>query len=391
MKISASGLSAQAVSAFWNTGAVPRGLPAPAYTSQAFFARECETVFFDHWVFAAFAHELATAGDVCPIQVAGRPVLLVRGGDGELRAFENVCRHRCLQLVTAAGNAGQTLRCPYHAWTYGLDGTLMITPFFGGSQPREVPPGFDRRDHGLKALRCAEWHDWVFVNLSGRAQSFESFIAPIGAWISDMNVDALVALPALDFDNVQCNWKFLIENFIEPYHVPVVHAKTTEQPLANHYVIDNGPCLGCAIDVEAMEVRDGHHDDGAHPSAPVRDGALAASSRYLTLFPNFVLARYLPNQLGVHLNTPLAPGTTAQRRVIYVPHDIAANAAEMAALRSLWQKVHREDHAMCERLQSGRTADVAQQGGVISPVWEPAVRRFQERILATMGAGRHER
>ena len=114
-------LGAEALAALDAPGPVARGLASTAYTSEAFFALENERLFPASWVFAGFAHEVARPGDVMPVSVAGRPVLLVRGTDGALRAFHNVCRHRCLKLVDAPRNVGRAIRCPYHSWTYGLD------------------------------------------------------------------------------------------------------------------------------------------------------------------------------------------------------------------------------------------------------------------------------
>ena len=162
-------LGAARLDAFEAPGPVATGLPGEAYTSEAFLALENERIFSDSWVFAGFAHELASAGDAVPVTVAGRPVLLVRDAELEIRAFHNVCRHRCLKLVDAPGNVGRAIRCPYHAWTYGLDGVLHIAPYFGGRDPRMTPPGFNRGKHGLVPVRSSTWHDWVFVDLGGAA------------------------------------------------------------------------------------------------------------------------------------------------------------------------------------------------------------------------------
>ena len=110
-------LGAEALAAFEAAGPVVRGLPAAAYTSEAFFALETERIFADSWIFAGLGHELARPGDVVPVTVAGKPVLLVRDANGEVRAFHNVCRHRCLMLVEEPCNVGPAIQCPYHTWT----------------------------------------------------------------------------------------------------------------------------------------------------------------------------------------------------------------------------------------------------------------------------------
>ena len=362
-------LGAEALAAFETPGAVARGLPAAAYTSEAFFALENERLFADSWVFAGLAHEIARPGDVVPVTVAGKPVLLVRDAAHEVRAFHNVCRHRCLKLVDEPGNVGPTIQCPYHSWTYRLDGALHIAPYFGGHDPSAAPAGFDRAQHGLAPVRSATWHDWVFVNLNGTAPPLEEFIAPIQRWLAGFDLTRIRHVVTIDLGEIAANWKLLIENFIEPYHVQFVHATTTEQPLTDHYTVNEGGCLGCAVDVSGTARR---------------KDTLSADSRYLTLFPNFVLGLYLPNEVGVHLDVPLAPDRTLQRRATYRlgPEPVTTDQAN--ELAKLWRDVHVEDQVICERLQQGRASEVADDGGVLSPVWEDSVRSFQERVMKSL-------
>ena len=260
------------------------------------------TSFSRSWVFAGFVHELARAGDAFPVTVAGQPVLLVCDAQERVRAFHNVCRHRCLKLVDTPRNVGRTIRCPYHSWTYGLDGTLHIAPYFGGRNPRATPEGFDRGRHGLAPVRAEKWHDWIFVNLNGAAPPLEDFIAPLRKRLDGLDLTRLHHLVTIDFGEIAANWKLLVENFIEPYHVQFVHSTTTEQPLADHYTINDPGCLGCGVDVSGDATR---------------KDTLSQDSRFLTLFPNFVLGAYLPDQIGVHLEVPVAPDRTLQRRAIY--------------------------------------------------------------------------
>jgi choline monooxygenase len=163
-----------------------------------------------------------------------------------------------------------------------------------------------------------------------------------------------------------------MENFIEPYHVQFVHVDTTKQPLTDHYTVIDRHCLGSAVDIS----RDGGEGEQVD--------TLAVTSRYLTLFPKFVLGRYFPDQLGVHLNTPIAAGRTQQRRVIYLTDGRKASAQEVEALRDLWYRVHKEDHAITERLQKGRESSIANNGGLLSPYWEASVRKFQELVVAAL-------
>ena len=362
-------LGEEALAAFEAPGAVARGLPAAAYTSEAVFALENERIFTESWVFTGLAHELAQPGDVVPVTVAGKPVLLVRDADGEVRAFHNVCRHRCLKLVEEPGNVGPTIQCPYHSWTYKLDGALHVAPYFGGHDPRAVPAGFDRAQHGLVPVRVATWHDWIFVNLNGAAPPLDDVVAPLQSQFDGFDLSRMQHVVTVDLGEIAANWKLLMENFIEPYHVPFVHATTTEQPLTDHYTLNEPGCLGCAVDVS---------------SEAKRDDTLSADSRYLTIFPNFSLGIYHPDQVGVHLDVPLAPNLTLQRRAVYSLKPEPPSAEDAEQLATLWRDVHVEDQVICERLQQGRASVVADGGGVLSPVWEDSVRSFQELVLKSL-------
>jgi choline monooxygenase len=186
--------------------------------------------------------------------------------------------------------------------------------------------------------------------------------------LAGIDLDDFVVVVSIEFGEIKTNWKLLMENFIEPYHVQFVHKNTTNQPLVDHYVVSDGHCLGSAVDLTSEQ------------QEQAQEGTLSVSSRYLTLFPNFVLGVYYPDQIGVHLNQPVSAGITCQRRVIYQHKDSDQSTEAVEKISRLWESVHKEDHAMCERLQEGRHSDAAQQGGFLSPYWESSVRSFQELV-----------
>ena len=255
-----------------------------------------------------------------------------------IRAFHNVCRHRCLKLVDTPGNVGRVIRCPYHSWTYGLDGALHMTPYFGGRDPRAVPAGFDRGEHGLAPVRSATWHDWIFVNLNGAAPPLEDFVAPLRTWLDGLDLTEIHHLATIDLGEIAANWKLLVENFIEPYHVQFVHSTTTEQPLTDHYTINQSGCLGCAVDASGEATQ---------------EDTLSADSRYLTLFPNFAFSLYLPDQIGVHHDVPLALNRTRQRRAIYSLGPKPGSAERAEQLARLWRCVHLEDRQFASASSKG--------------------------------------
>ena len=346
------------------------GLPSKAYTDQEFWEKECDTVLTEGWLFVGFVHEFLKSGDVIPSFIAGKPILLVKNNNKDITAFHNVCSHRCLKLIDEKKNVGKIIRCPYHSWTYNLEGKLIAAPHIGGIN-KHKPQGFNFKNHGLKPIRIHIWHDWIFINLNGKAKKFEEYAKPLIKKFEDINFNKLKYAATLDFGKINTNWKFLIENFIEPYHVQFVHKATTNQPLKDHYTIVDGICYGSGVDVKK--------EDNKNSSA------LSVSSRYLSLFPNFIIGTYYPNQIGVYLNTPISPGITSQKRIIYTTDGKEMTKEETDITKKIWWSVHKEDHAICERLQEGRASPASDAGGLLSPYWEKGVQKFQKLIIqATM-------
>ena len=346
------------------------GLPSKSYTDQEFWEKECDTVLSEGWLFVGFVHEFLKSGDVIPSFIAGKPILLVKNNNKDITAFHNVCSHRCLKLVDEKKNVGKIIRCPYHSWTYNLEGKLIAAPHIGGIN-KHKPKGFKFLEHGLKPIRIHIWHDWIFINLNGKAKKFEKYAKPLIKKFEDINFNKLKYAATLDFGKINTNWKFLIENFIEPYHVQFVHKTTTNQPLKNHYTIVDGICYGRGVDVKK--------EDNKNSSA------LSVSSRYLSLFPNFIIGTYYPNQIGVYLNTPISPSITSQKRIIYTTDGKEMTKEETDITKKIWWSVHKEDHAICERLQEGRASPASDAGGLLSPYWEKGVQKFQKLIIqATM-------
>jgi len=204
-----------------------------------------------------------------------------------------------------------------------------------------------------------------------KLKNLQEYAKPLIKKFKDINLKKLKYVATLDFGKINTNWKFLIENFIEPYHVQFVHKTTTNQPLKDHYTIVDGICYGSGVDVK--------QEDNKNSSS------LSVTSRYLSLFPNFIIGNYFPNQVGVYLNVPISPGETIQKRIIYTSDGKDMSKEESDIVKKIWWSVHKEDHEMCERLQEGRLSPASDQGGLLSPYWEKGVQTFQKLIIqATM-------
>lgn len=357
-----------------------RGLPNAAFTSEAVFKLECETVFVKNWVFVGHTHDIPNPGDVLPVTVGGVPILLVRNLEGEIRAFHNSCRHRGLKLFDEPQCDKTRLTCPYHAWSYDLDGRLRSTPHFGGFRISSHD-GFDPEEFGLKPVRCAHWQWWICVNLDGKAPPFEETIKPMVARIGDYDFRRLKPAIQMEFGVIKGNWKAIVENYIEPYHVYLVHSHSCGgQPLESHYVVNDGMLVGSGVTLASAPPigRSREMKGDRYDRERLEDNAL-----YVVLFPNFALGFYGDIVLSI-LTRPLAADKTWERFDLYLPHEIAEDPTALEAWRTLNAKINREDIAMIEKIQEGMASPTMAEGAVISSHWEHCIQQFEKLVLDAM-------
>lgn len=196
------------------------GLPRQAYTSQEFFELERERLFPRVWVGVGFTSDVAEPGDAVPLLVAGLPIILCRGKDGQIRAFHNVCRHRAAMVLEKPAKGLNVLRCPYHAWAWDLQGSLKAMPYFDGT-PDSRDCGLDWGANGLVPIRTGVWYHWVFVNLDGSAPPLEDYLAPMNKLTAGFDLSATRLHRRLDWE-FNANWKFQNDNW-ETYHHVWVH------------------------------------------------------------------------------------------------------------------------------------------------------------------------
>jgi choline monooxygenase len=193
-------------------------LPGACYTSARFFAAEMRKIHQRHWFFAGHASEWAAPGAYRAIETVGGPAIVLRDGDGALRAFANACRHRGSLLLEGSGTA-RSIACPYHAWTYGLDGALIAAP------DMERTIGFAPAEHGLVPIRLETWADLVFLTYDAQAPSLLDHLGDLPAQLDCYRFDDMVCTWRHEI-LCRCNWKLLVENALETYHTGLVHART---------------------------------------------------------------------------------------------------------------------------------------------------------------------
>jgi choline monooxygenase len=377
---------AAAASALNKPIAVAEGLPGWCYGAD-FHAIEQQRLFPRSWCAVAVGNAIPNPGDVLPIDVAGWPVLVVRTREGEVRAFHNICRHRGIQLVTEPCNTPR-LRCPWHSWTYGLDGALLATPELGGAGIARVE-GFDKAALGLKPIPVGRWLDLIFVNIDGQATPFADYIAPVETLFADHDLDDLrYGMPILD--SYAGNWKIAMEGGIEDYHLTFAHPE-----LDAHLFRNTTPCVhpgsyaGGATDVspEAGGEEGQLAWTARLPGLRTRDGGPLPRLHALTLFPT---ATILIAADHVMLGTLLPDGPTRTRVDIHLYFDGAAAAdpalAEArAGTLAMWHTVLPQDMPFIAAAQ--KTIGAREAAGVatrFSPYWEAGVRGFQQMVLAAV-------
>lgn len=193
-------------------------LPAWCYTSPAFYRREVERIFMKVWNFVGSADQIPNAGDYFTLNFVGVPIIILRDRAGELRAFANTCRHRGSELLSGTGNC-KTIVCPYHSWTYELDGKLR------GAPEMDQTHGFNKKDYGLHPIKLDTWGGFLFINFDARAEPLKTYLGELPEKIAPYNLDDMVCTRRRVFD-MGCNWKLFVENAKESYHIGTVHRAT---------------------------------------------------------------------------------------------------------------------------------------------------------------------
>lgn len=323
-------------------------LPARLYGCPDAWARERTGVFGRAWLFLGHEAEAPEAGDWIATDIAGHRLLMVRGADGALRAFHNVCRHRAGPLVTgAAGNCGKELTCAYHGWRYALDGRLRAATGFGAAE------GFDPRDFGLFGVRLEMWRGLVFVTLDAEAAPLADRVAPLEGLLAGRGLD--IAGPALRrTHDLACDWKVYAENYLEGYHIGAVHPVLAGELGGAEYRVR---VEGDLVVQEAVGVNDG-------PQAGV----------WGWLWPNLGINVYRDGAM-IERMTPVGPGRT---RLDYLFLNDGGEGALGEALAAS-DRLTAEDAAICEAVQANLSAGIYDTG-VLSPAHEGAVGWFQRRI-----------
>lgn len=329
-------------------------MPKSVYTSPEFAALEQRHIFARDWLCAGRADALRAPGDYLTMDISGEPILVLRDQDGIVRAMSNVCRHRMSTLLEGRGTT-RTIVCPYHAWTYNLDGTLRAAPAMTRND------GFCKDRIALPPVRCEVWLGWIMVTLNPDAPPVADRLAGVSDLIGPFQMEAYVESFREEF-RWATNWKVLAENFMESYHLPVCHAGT----IGGHVDLLK---MSCPEGLPAFNFHSIVKNDAldlalAHPANLRLQGDQRRTTWLLSVYPSLMIT-LSPGYFWYLSLTPDGPGHV---HVVFgggLAPDYAADPASadhFARLKALLDKVNAEDKGCVERVYRGLCAGLADPG-----------------------------
>ena len=321
-------------------------LPAQFYTDPEIFAEEKQRVFARTWQVVGRREQLLKPGDFFTTEFLGEPLLLVRGPQGELRCFYNVCRHRAGPPAEGCGS-GKLFRCGYHGWTYGLDGSLISAPEFEGQ------PGFNTKEFSLAPVRVEEWFNLILVNLDPNADSLMKSLGQLPAQAERFDSAEIRLFERRSYD-MKCNWKTYVDNYLEGYHLPSVHPGLNRELDYNAYTVEPH-----ANHVRQFSPIRGTQQGDATPRR-YQENRNDLTTDYFWIFPNWMLNCY-PDNISLNIVLPLDAERSLAIFEWYLPERNLGSPAAKAAVEFSHQ-IQIEDVGICETVQKNLHSRSYQHG-----------------------------
>jgi Rieske 2Fe-2S family protein len=334
-------------------------LDARWYTSAEVFAQERELVFARGWSCVGRVEDIAAPGDFRLVDVAGESIIVTRDAQHDIRAFFNVCRHRGTRVCTQPqGRFAGSIQCPYHAWTYGLDGTLLT------ARNMQNVPGFDRAAYPLVRVGgIAVYGGFIFVTLAADAEPFTVTYAGLLTRFAAWDLAGLRVARSIDYE-LACNWKLIFQNYSECYHCPLVHPqleRLSPSDSGRNDLID-GPILGGYSEFHASGMSLTTTGRSARPSLGTVTGADLDRSYYYTIFPSLLLSLHRDYAM-VHVIRPRAADRTLVTcQWLFDPRTIAAPDFDPSDVVDFWDLTNRQDWHVNELTQPGVASRAYRRG-----------------------------
>jgi len=332
------------------------------FVSPEIFAEEQKTIFSKRWVAVGQQAQIAEAGDFFTADVAGESLIIVRDKRGAINAFYNVCRHRGSRLIENKNGQSAAIQCPYHAWTYALDGRLIGAPHM------DEVSDFDKADYSLHAVNLTVWEGFIYVNLAdastqrGGYISLEEWFEPLAGKFSRWNLPALRSAKRIEYD-VQANWKLIFENYSECYHCAGVHPELSKISPSDSAENDltQGPFLGGFMRIARDKSLTMSGDACALPVGNFGDEDFRFVF-YYSIFPNMLLSLH-PDYVMVHQLQPQSP----ERTLIlcdwfFNPEAFGREGFKPNDAIEFWDMVNKQDWHMCELSQQGISSRAYEPG-----------------------------
>jgi choline monooxygenase len=342
-------------------------IPAPWYTDARIAQLELQNVFSRTWQTVGRTAQVDKPGQYVTATVAGEPIVAVRGSDGELRAFYNVCRHHAMTVMNEPCGHAQHMRCPYHGWTYNLEGELRgMTEFEGVCN-------FDRAQNGLVPVRVETWENFIFVNLDPHAAPLHDFLGALAGLAKPLNFGGLKFVERRSYIQ-QCNWKVYVDNFLDGgYHVPHMHKGLNSVLDYTNYTIENVD--RCCVQSSPVAV-----DKSSEASAAAtRKGDRAY---YFWQYPNFMLNWY-EGYLDTNLVIPLGVDRCEVIFDFYFGDTSEAQTPYIRESMGVSERVQQEDIVICDGVQRGLSSR-AYQAGRLSVRREAGEHLFHRLLAADL-------
>lgn len=360
------------------------GLPNAHYIDPAIFEEESHALLMSGWAGLAVTADVPEPGNAVPHTFLGMPLLLIRDKSGQIRVFQNICRHRGMILVDVPRKIEGAIRCPYHSWCYSTEGRLVSTPHVGGPGKNTVD-GIDRSMLGLIEVRSHIWMDVVWVNIDGNAPPFEQANADLIARWAEFDqprfhggVDSTFQL------DITCNWKLAVENYCESYHLPWIHpGLNSYSRLEDHYHIEAAGLFSGQGTVVYRQLKSESED--VFPDFSGLSDKWDTAAEYIAAYPNVLLGVHRDHTFVIILE-PKGPDITREHiHIFYSEPD--TDPALRAKNTAQWKEVFKEDVFVVEGMQRGRHAPMF-DGGRFSPVMDGPTHLFHDWVAARMSAYR---
>ena len=356
------------------------GLPNAHYVSAEVFAEEHGALWFSTWAGICVGADVPNPGDARPVDFLGVPIFVMRGRDGVVRVFQNVCRHRGMMLVSEPRKIEGAIRCPYHSWCYSHEGRLLATPHVGGPGVN-THPDIKPKELSLIEVRSHVWMDVVFINLSGDAPEFVDVHADLIARWAEFDVPLFHGGDDSKFQlDCRTNWKLAVENFCESYHLPWVHpGLNSYSRLEDHYHIENpGKFSGQGTLVYRQIVDD---DGSKFPDFAGLSEKWDTGGEYITVTPNVMLGVQRDHFFVILLESK---GLTRTLEHIHLYYSVADTSDTLRAKNAAqWKEVFIEDVGVIEGMQVARGAP-GFDGGRFSPAMDGPTHIFHQWVANRM-------